>query len=117
MTTAAKPLANVSTLIRRDGGDWRTAAQGVMTKTLKQNKLTGETTFLLSFAPGASYPAHDHPEGEQMYVLEGDVRVGRDYLQLGDYLYTPPNVSHDAQSQNGCVILVCVPKPVKILDK
>jgi quercetin dioxygenase-like cupin family protein len=117
VTTAPKLLAKVSTLIRQSGGDWRSAGDGVLMKILKHNKRSGEMTCLLSFAPGAVYPEHDHPGGEELYVLEGDVRIGRDYLQLGDYLHTPPNVSHDAQSQQGCVLLISVPKPIKILKK
>lgn len=47
-------------------------------------------TFLLKFEAGASYPNHNHPGGEEAYVLEGEVRFGATQLQAGDYLYTPP---------------------------
>lgn len=85
-------------------------------KILKQDKRSGETTMLMSLDAGATFPAHDHPGGEQLYVLDGDARVGRDYLQLGDYLYTPPNVSHDVQSEKGCVLLIIASKPIKTLS-
>jgi len=57
----------------------------------------------------------DHPAGEEVFVLEGDVRIGRHRLTAGDYLYTPPDGKHDAASERGCVFLVTLPKPVVIL--
>jgi len=65
--------------------------------------------------PGASVPAHDHPAGEEVFVLEGDVRIGRYHMKAGDYLYTPPDAKHAAASDRGCVFLVTLPKPVVML--
>jgi quercetin dioxygenase-like cupin family protein len=45
----------------------------------------------LKFDAGASYPAHDHPAGEEVFVLEGEVHFGPHRLTAGDYLYTPHN--------------------------
>ena len=30
-----------------------------------------QTTSFVRFAPGASFPAHAHPQGEELYVLDG----------------------------------------------
>jgi quercetin dioxygenase-like cupin family protein len=72
-------------------------------------------TFLLKFEAGASYPNHNHPAGEEVYVLEGEVRFGATQLQVGDYLYTPPNATHSVYSKSGCVMLFMVPEEVEIL--
>jgi quercetin dioxygenase-like cupin family protein len=72
-------------------------------------------TFLLKFEPGASYPNHTHPGGEEVYVLEGEVRFGATQLTAGDYLYTPPNATHAVFSRTGCVLLFVVPEEVQIL--
>jgi quercetin dioxygenase-like cupin family protein len=48
-------------------------------------------------------------------VLEGDVRLGKDRLRAGDYLYTAPHNIHAVHSDGGCVILVVVPQEVEIL--
>ena len=69
----------------------------------------------MRFAPGATFPAHDHPAGEEVFVIEGEVRIGRHHLKTGDYLYTPPGGIHAASSEGGCVFLVTLPKPVVIL--
>jgi len=65
---------------------------------------------------GARFPAHNHPGGEQIFILEGDLQVGRDRLKAGDYLYTPPNGKHAASTEGGCVVLVTLPRPIEILE-
>jgi quercetin dioxygenase-like cupin family protein len=72
-------------------------------------------TFLLKFEAGASYPNHNHPAGEEVYVLDGEVRFGATELQAGDYLYTPPNAAHSVYSKTGCVLLFVVPEAVEML--
>ena len=32
---------------------------------------SGQVTSLVRYAPGASFPAHNHPEGEEILVLDG----------------------------------------------
>lgn len=89
---------------------------GVSIKTLRRDTDSGESAALVRLEPGTSFPAHDHPAGEEVFVLEGDVRIGRHVLKTGDYLYTPPNGKHAAASNGGCVFLVTLPKPVVILN-
>ncbi|MGH7354234.1 MAG: cupin domain-containing protein [Candidatus Rokuibacteriota bacterium] len=61
---------------------------------LRHDRETGESTALVRFEAGTRFPAHNHP---------------------GDHLYTPPNGTHAASSERGCVFLVTLPKPVEIL--
>lgn len=72
-------------------------------------------TFLLKFDPGASYPNHNHPAGEEAFVLKGSIRFGPNQLNAGDYLYTPPNATHSVYSKTGCIALFKVPEEVEIL--
>ena len=105
-----------ATLVRTAETDWReTKTPGVAVKVLRSDKASGESSFLLKLDAGARVPAHDHPGGEELYVLAGDFQVGRDKLLAGDYLYTPPNGVHAASSVGGCLVLVTLPKPVRIL--
>jgi len=104
------------TLVRGATTEWRPSrTPGVAVKTLRHDKTTGESSFLLKLDAGARVPAHDHPAGEELYVLEGDFQVGPDKLGPGDYLYTPPDGVHAASSRTGCLVLVVLPKPVRIL--
>jgi quercetin dioxygenase-like cupin family protein len=88
---------------------------GVSRKVLRSDAESGESAALVRMEPGASVPAHDHPAGEEVFVLEGDVRIGRHHMKTGDYLYTPPDAKHAAASDRGCVFLVTLPKPVVML--
>lgn len=89
---------------------------GLYVKTLRMDE-TGSrpVTFMLKFDPGASYPNHNHPAGEEVYVLEGSVRFGGLALTAGDFLYTPPGGTHSVHSKSGCVMLFVVPEEVEIL--
>lgn len=67
-------------------------------------------TILLKFAPGATYPLHTHPGGEEIFVLEGELTVGKDHLRAGDYLYTVPDGKHAVRSAQGCIVLLKAPQ-------
>lgn len=73
------------------------------------------TTILLKFDPGASYPYHNHPAGEQIYVLSGDAIVNDTALAAGDYLYTPPGFKHSVTTKTGCTLFFVIPEEVEIL--
>jgi quercetin dioxygenase-like cupin family protein len=88
---------------------------GLWLKKLRTDDEGRPPTFLLRFEPGASYPEHDHPAGEEAFVLRGGIRFGSIELAAGDYLYTPPGQTHAAISEAGCEVLFVVPAEVEIL--
>lgn len=73
------------------------------------------TTILLKFEPGAAYPYHNHPAGEEIYVLSGDVIIEQATLHSGDYLYTPPGCKHSVTTYTGCTLLLIIPEEVEII--
>jgi quercetin dioxygenase-like cupin family protein len=89
---------------------------GISVKLLRRDTETGASSSLVRFAPGARFPAHDHPAGEEVFVVEGEVRIGAHLMKAGDYLYAPPGCIHAASSEKGCVFLVTLPKPVVVLE-
>jgi anti-sigma factor ChrR (cupin superfamily) len=104
------------TVVRDDETEWRPLrVSGISIKLLRDDKESGESAFLLRFEAGARFPAHNHPAGEQVFVLEGEVQIGRERLKIGDYLYTPPAGTHAVSSERGCLLLVTLPKPIEIL--
>lgn len=109
-----------TTLVRSDDIDWKPLAEpgitGIYIKSLLFDEETNRSpTILLKFEAGARYPAHNHPGGEEIFVIEGDLRLGTNHLYAGDYLYTAPNGIHAARSINGCVVLLRVPQAVEII--
>jgi quercetin dioxygenase-like cupin family protein len=106
-----------STVVRGADATWRPLKiPGVSIKVLRSDKTTGEATALIKLEAGARFPAHNHPAGEEVFVLEGDLTIGADRLKSGDYYYTPPNGKHAASSDAGCMFLVTLPKPIEILS-
>jgi quercetin dioxygenase-like cupin family protein len=102
--------------IRSHEGKWHsTSSPGVFVKVLNSHKEIGES-ILLRFESGASFPGHNHPGGEEVYVIEGDITLGQHELSTGDYLYTPPDEKHAAKSKNGCLMFVRVAKPIEMMD-
>ncbi len=89
---------------------------GIFVKVLRFDETTQRApAILLKFEPGSVYPHHNHPGGEEAFVLEGEVRFGKQDLIAGDYLYTSPNAKHAVYSKGGCVIFLNIPKEVEIL--
>ena len=120
MTVRSKRTPQANQLVRGGEVPWRPLAEpdvtGVAVKTLRVDQASGRaSTILLKFEPGASYPAHNHPGGEEIYVLEGDARFGHDLLRAGDYLYTAPDNAHAVHSEGGCILLAVVPEEVEKL--
>ena len=90
--------------------------EGIFVKILRFDEETKRPpTFMLKFDPGTSYPNHIHPGGEEVYILEGEVRFGPNHLNEGDYLYAPHGAKHSVFSKTGCVMLFVVPEEVQIL--
>ena len=120
MEPASAQTSNPNQLVRSHAIDWKPLAEpgvsGVFVKVLKFDKKPGRApTILLKFDPGATYPAHNHPGGEEVFVVEGDISFGKEDLHAGDYLYTAPHGKHAVHSKNGCIVLVSVPEEVEIL--
>ena len=111
------PDASSSPVVRTSAAPWKpSTVPGVSVKRLRREEATGASTSLVRFEPGARFPAHNHPAGEEIYVIEGDFTVGGHRLVGGDYLYTAPNEKHAASTEGGCLVLVTLPKPVEIVE-
>jgi quercetin dioxygenase-like cupin family protein len=122
MERVSKQTASFTQLVRSEQIEWQPLAEpgvsGVFVKVLRFDKETRRApTILLKFEAGATYPAHDHPGGEEVFVIEGDLKLGKDHLHAGDYLFTSPNGKHAVRSEKGCVVLVNVPEEVVILKR
>jgi quercetin dioxygenase-like cupin family protein len=89
---------------------------GISVKVLRTDPVTGRApSFLLRFEPGAMYPYHNHPAGEELFVLSGSCVIEGTTLEAGDYLYTPPGSKHAVRTDKGCMLLFQVPEEVEIL--
>jgi len=94
---------------------WRafSDAPGVEYKVLRRHATAGGLTLLLRFAPGADYPAHGHPAGEEYLILEGSLEDGGRTYRAGDYVYHPPGSAHRPASPEGSTLLVLLPAAIE----
>ncbi len=81
--------------------------EGVWRKPLaREDAERGHATSLVRFDPGAHFPQHDHPLGEEILVLEGVFSDEFGDYPRGTYFRNPPGFKHRSFSDEGCLILV-----------
>jgi anti-sigma factor ChrR (cupin superfamily) len=67
---------------------------------------SGQVTSVVRYSPGSAFPVHDHPEGEEILVLEGVFSDEHGDWPAGTHLLNPEGFRHAPFSRDGCVLLV-----------
>jgi anti-sigma factor ChrR (cupin superfamily) len=67
---------------------------------------SGQVTSLVRYEAGATFPAHDHPGGEEILVLEGMFSDEHGDWPAGTYLLNPEGFRHAPFSREGCLLWV-----------
>jgi anti-sigma factor ChrR (cupin superfamily) len=67
---------------------------------------SGQVTSLVRYQPGSRFPAHDHPQGEEILVLEGVFSDEHGDWPPGTYLLNPEGFEHRPFSREGCLLFV-----------
>lgn len=84
-------------------GPWQPFGPGVTMKVLRQE---GDTmSYLLRLLPGASLPAHRHPQDEECLVLEGEMHIGDTIVPAGGYHLGCRGVLHDRLTSPGGALI------------
>ncbi|WP_299472400.1 cupin domain-containing protein [uncultured Roseibium sp.] len=92
--------------IRAAEGDWHYFSKGIEMKILARDDNTKRQTMLLRIEPGATYAGHHHDQGEELYIISGDLAFGDFELGAGDHHFAAPDSDHPpAISRTGCVAL------------
>ena len=87
---------------RLEDGAWREIAPKIEVKQLWDDK-----TFLVRCAPGGIYPGTPHLLFEHCVIIQGDMLVGEQTYQVGDYHGVPAETAHGAfSSRTGLLMLV-----------
>ncbi len=63
-----------------------------------------ERVYMMRLAPGTAVPAHDHPGGEELYVLDGELADENGSYPKGTWLRMPAGSSHSLTTEQGCTI-------------
>jgi anti-sigma factor ChrR (cupin superfamily) len=87
---------------------WITSpADGVSRIPLEREQAeSGHTSSFVRFEPGSSFPSHMHPQGKEIYVLEGVFSDQFGDYPAGSYLRNPPGSEHRPFTREGCTLFV-----------
>ena len=89
-------------------GSWiKSPADGVSRIHLEREALeSGHTTSFVKFEPNSFFPQHQHPLGEEIYVLDGVFSDENGDYPAGSYLRNPPGSQHKPFTKEGCTLFV-----------
>ncbi len=109
--TAEQLNADFSRRVVCDTGamDWQPSpVAGVWRKRLELSgpQEAGRVTSLVRFDAGTHYPAHGHPDGEEILVLDGTFSDATGSYPKGTFLLNPDGSHHAPYSEEGCLLFV-----------
>jgi anti-sigma factor ChrR (cupin superfamily) len=67
---------------------------------------SGQVTSVVRYEPRSTFHAHDHPDGEEILVLDGVFSDEHGDWSAGTYLLNPEGFRHAPFSRDGCVLFV-----------
>lgn len=90
-----------------DAAGWKEIrVPGAAVKLLSVDQTRGYAVVLGKLEPGTRYPAHQHINGEDVFVLSGDLHMGEYVLRAGDFHHADAGTAHGENfSETGCTIL------------
>jgi anti-sigma factor ChrR (cupin superfamily) len=65
---------------------------------------SGRVTSIVRYDADSTFPAHDHPDGEEILVLDGTFSDEQGDYPAGTFVLNPEGVSHAPHSNEGCVL-------------
>ncbi|MBU2760844.1 cupin domain-containing protein [Acidithiobacillus sulfurivorans] len=82
-------------------------AEGVQRRLLERDgEEAARATSVVRYVPGAHFPEHQHPLGEEIFVLTGTFSDETGSYGPGTYLRNPPGSAHAPYSDEGCILFV-----------
>jgi len=67
---------------------------------------SGQVTSVVRYDADSNFPTHEHPDGEEILVLEGVFSDEQGDWPAGTFLLNPQGFRHAPFSKNGCVLFV-----------
>jgi anti-sigma factor ChrR (cupin superfamily) len=95
--------------VRSSALDWQPSPSGTVWRKrlhLVGGAESGQVTSVVRYEKGATFAAHDHPDGEEIFVLEGVFSDEHGDWPAGTYLLNPEGFRHAPFSGPGCLLFV-----------
>ncbi|KFZ28050.1 cupin [Pseudidiomarina atlantica] len=88
--------------------EWQPSpAAGIERKLLEREEAErGRATSIVRYAAGSRFNTHEHPLGEEIFVLDGVFSDETGDYPAGTYLRNPPGSAHAPFSEQGCTLFV-----------
>ena len=87
--------------------EWEQPAPGISCRLLATDTEKGRVSVLVRLDPGVDYPPHQHAGLEELYLLEGVLRVDEKTVYPGDYHRAEAGtIDHRVWSETGCTCLL-----------
>ena len=120
-TPAIPPLVNSeatrSHYIDPSSMAWeKTKFPGIDMKMLYNDPVSGFSTWLFRFEPGARVPPHEHTGLEQTWVIEGRFTDHEGEALPGGFVLRPTGSRHSAYAPDGGIILSFFTGPNKFFE-
>ena len=99
----------VRAVVNTNGMQWTASPSGTVWRKrvhLVGPPESGQVTSLVRYQAESSFPAHDHPDGEEILVLEGVFSDEHGDWPAGTYLLNPEGFRHSPFSRQGCLLFV-----------
>ncbi|WP_437928632.1 cupin domain-containing protein [Sorangium sp. So ce291] len=93
-----------------------TVAPGIQFSFLRRHGGGQGLTALVRMEKGAHARHHNHPGGEETYLVSGKLRIGERTLLPGDYLWTAPGESHEGYAEEESIFFVVLPGGLDLTD-
>lgn len=71
-----------------------------------ENAESGHVTSVVRYDPNSAFAPHDHPDGEEILVLDGIFSDEHGDYPAGTFLLNPTGFRHAPRSAEGCVLFV-----------
>lgn len=82
-------------------------AKGVQRIPLEREAAeSGHVTSIVKYAAGSQFAPHEHPKGEEIFVLDGVFSDENGDYPAGSYLRNPAGSRHGPFSKEGCTLFV-----------
>jgi anti-sigma factor ChrR (cupin superfamily) len=91
------------------GMQWQASPSGTVWRKrvhLVGSAESGQVTSVVRYDSNSSFPEHDHPQGEEILVLDGVFSDQQGDWPAGTFLLNPEGFRHAPFSQPGCVLFV-----------
>lgn len=87
--------------------DWQARTEtGIWQIPLYRQGGYRDWTMLLKIDPGATSPHHSHPNGEEVFVIDGEFSDEFGTYPAGTWTRSPPGSSHAVRSEKGAILYV-----------